>query len=143
MTTSYGSEELKKGDFVFGADDAGKENRAPVKEKLKEKFSAELINRLDGICFFNELTADNLSRIAELEMKALNARLAKYATRIETDEQAMNHLLKNLQEKNLNARDIRQKVRAEIEQAMAQIILSGKIKKTYQLFSNANGLALK
>ena len=59
-----------------------KESVIELKEKIKDRFTPELINRLDRICFFNNLSLTDLTAIAELEISNLNRRLAKYKTKI-------------------------------------------------------------
>jgi ATP-dependent Clp protease ATP-binding subunit ClpC len=82
LTTSLGSEEAKKKSFGFDSASVSTQNQNQVTEKLKEFFTAELINRLDSICIFNNLSAENLITIAELEIIKLNKRLEKYHTKI-------------------------------------------------------------
>jgi ATP-dependent Clp protease ATP-binding subunit ClpC len=145
LTTSFGFDEFKKGSFGFSQSKISTaENRERLIEKLKEKFSQELINRLDKICVFNELTADDLIKIATLEINALNEQLKKYTTKISPEKQVIKKLISALEEKNINARDVRQKIRAEIEKIMADIILKGQPKKTYSMSASAdNKIILK
>lgn len=134
LTTSFGADELKRGVFGFTAgSNAIKENFTRLKEKLRDRFSPELINRLDRVCCFNELTEENLAKIAVLEIESLNERLRKYRTKITARHEMLKKLIADLNEKNLNARDIRQKVRSEIENALAEIIMNGSIKPSYSL----------
>ncbi|MCX6781551.1 MAG: ATP-dependent Clp protease ATP-binding subunit [Candidatus Magasanikbacteria bacterium] len=136
LTTSYGADELKKGAFGFTPGNLmAKESRTKIREKLKERFSPELINRLDCVCVFNELSINDLAKIAFLEIDSLNRQLKKYQTKISADGVTMHELIKGLEEKNINARDIRQKIRAEVEKIMADIILKSKPKKSYALIA--------
>jgi ATP-dependent Clp protease ATP-binding subunit ClpC len=137
LTTSYGADELKKGAFGFAY--AGKtpvESRERLKEKMKDRFSPELVNRLDRICCFRELSGDDLAKIAGLEIDALNERLKKYRTKIIAKNIVLQKMITGLPEKNINARDVRQKIRAEVEKIMAEIIIAGAPKKSYALQSN-------
>ncbi len=145
LTTSYGADELKKGVFGFSLDSQmAKENRAKIHDKIKERFSPELINRLDCVCIFSELSLNDLARIAFLEIDSLNHQLKKYQTKISADKSILQELVKGLEEKNINARDIRQKIRAEIEKIMAEIILNSKPKKSYALIAESgNKINLK
>ncbi|MDD2758345.1 MAG: ATP-dependent Clp protease ATP-binding subunit [Patescibacteria group bacterium] len=144
LTTSHGADELKKDSLGFGAsEDASTVNRQRLTDKLKERFSPELINRLDQICFFNELTAANLAAIAGLEINQLNERLEKYRTKISAGNEILERMVGQLPEKNNNARDIRQKVRSEIEKLMAEKIINGTAEKEYVLVSDKKTQTIK
>lgn len=137
LTTSFGADELKRAVFGFNAGaNAGKENFTRLKEKLRDRFSPELINRLDRVCCFNELTEEDLAKIAVLEIESLNERLRKYRTKITARHEMLKKIISDLNEKNLNARDIRQRVRSEIENAVAEIIMNGAAKPSYSLNTN-------
>lgn len=144
LTTSFGADELKKGNFGFsaGAGQAQSDTKR-LREKLKERFSPELINRLDQICLFNELTPNNLAQIAELEITALNTRLKKYRTAIAASESVLQKFIESMDDKTANARDIRRKIRADIEKFLADIIINGAPKKSYSLQINNKELSLK
>lgn len=144
LTTTLGSELLKKGTFGFGAassTNTGLEKR--ITEKVKEHFTAEVINRLDKICFFGELTPENLSAIAELELKRLNTRLNQYKTSITPSPAVLEWLVKNLPEKQGGARDLRRMVRSEVEKLIAKKILDKKVKSAFTLTVTKNTLQLK
>ena len=144
LTTSFGSDELKKGNFGFSGDaPRAQGDTKRLREKLKERFSPELINRLDQICLFNELTPDNLAQIAELEIAALNNRLKKYRTAIAASESVLQKFIESMDNKSANARDIRRKIRADIEKFLADIIINGAPKKSYSLQINNKELSLK
>lgn len=145
LTTSFGFDEFKKGSLGFSHSEAsGFENRERLTEKLKERFSPELINRLDKICIFKELTADDLAKIGALEINALNEQLKKYKTKILPQKYAIKKLVNAMEEKNINARNIRQKIRTETEKIMADLILNGTPEKSYSMnASSDNRIILK
>lgn len=134
LTTAYGAEELKKEALGFDVNKKiGKESEKRLFEKLKDRFSPELINRLDQICFFNELSAKDLEKIAELELKQLNERLRKYQTKIMANDESLKWLVEQLAPTGANARDVRQKVRTEIEKLVAEKIINGKVSRELSL----------
>ena len=133
MTTSLGAAEAKKGSLGFGQAGKKEVDKKRLLEKLKEYFSPELINRLDQICLFNSLSSADLIKIAELEMNQLNERLKNYHTQIISDEKTLDWLVKNFDQHNIGARDIRRTVRSEVENLVAKIILQGKVKNKYRL----------
>lgn len=139
-----GAEEAKRALIGFDRDRSDyEENKKRTKEKLKEYFSPEIINRLDRVCVFNNLNESNLARIAELEITELNHRLQHYHTAIKTDPQIMEWLVKQLPEKNKGARDVRQEVRGKVENLISEVILKGKMKNKYQLVLKGEKLIIK
>ncbi|MDD4477017.1 MAG: ATP-dependent Clp protease ATP-binding subunit [Patescibacteria group bacterium] len=134
LTATTGVEETKNGCIGFGNSSQKKEDRVKIAvEKLKEHFSAELINRIDKICLFNHISPEILSEIADLEIKQINERLKKYKTAVQTDKQILDWLARQLPASETNARSIRRLAREEIEKIMSEIILKGKIKSNFKL----------
>ncbi len=144
LTTSYGSEELKKNSFGFGnATENAKETRQRLTDKLKEYFSPEVINRLDRVCFFNTLDTSILERLAELELKRFNEQLRHYQTAILPDEKVLKWVISQLPEAKSGARDVRRLIREQVEGLMTDIILRRKVKKSYTLVVSDNTLLVK
>ncbi len=143
LTTSLGSDELKKKNIGFGkTKDSSSLARENLKEKLKEFFSPELINRLDQICFFNSLTKADLAKIAALEIVELNKQLEPYHTALNADEEVFDWFVNQLTEKN-NAREVRRQIRSLVEKIMAELILQDKIKTSHKLVLQQNKLSVK
>jgi ATP-dependent Clp protease ATP-binding subunit ClpA len=59
--------------------------------------------------------------------------LKNYHTQIISDEKTLDWLVKNFDQHNIGARDIRRTVRSEVENLVAKIILQGKVKNKYRL----------
>jgi ATP-dependent Clp protease ATP-binding subunit ClpC len=133
LTTSLGSQEAKRADLGFADHQLNQMRDKKINEKLKEYFSPEIINRLDKICLFDSLSPIEFSKIAALEIKKLNERLANYKTKIEAKESILSSFISSLPQTDINARTIRRELRTEIEKLMAEIILNKKNKKQYTL----------
>ncbi len=116
-----------------------KENKKRVTDKLKDHFSPELINRLDQICLFNNLTKANMAKIAALEITELNKQLTPYHTTIKADEKVFDWFVNQLPEKN-NAREVRRQIRNQVEKIMAELIMQDKIKTQHTLVLQKNKL---
>jgi len=142
LTTSLGADELKKTNIGFGKAKENSENKKIVKDKLKEFFSAELINRLDQICLFNSLTKTDLAKIAALEITELNKQLVPYNTALDADEEVFDWFVNQLKEKN-NAREVRRQIRNHVEKIMAELILQDKIKTQHKLVLEKNKLSVR
>lgn len=142
LTTSLGADELKKSNIGFGKAKDGSENKKIIKEKLKDFFSPELINRLDQICLFNNLTKENLAKIAALEIAELNKQLETYHTTLQADEKIFDWFVNQLPEKN-NAREVRRQIRNHAEKIMAELIMRDKVKNQHKLVLQQNKLSVK
>jgi ATP-dependent Clp protease ATP-binding subunit ClpA len=143
LTTTIGAKEVSKAGIGFGHNRSDKmETEKYLKEKLKDYFSPEIINRIDKICLFNNLQEKDLIEIGKLEINRLNERLSNYHTKIEAETNVVEWLIKQLSEKNSNARDARHYVRQKTEELMAKIILDNKIKQKYKLSAVDNKLSV-
>lgn len=142
LTTSLGADELKKTNIGFGKAKDQSENKKIVKDKLKDFFSTELINRLDQVCLFNHLTKDNLAKIAALEIMELNKQLEAYHTALKADEKIFDWFIEQLPEKN-NAREVRRQIRSEVEKIMAELIMQNKVKNQHKLVLQENRLTVR
>ncbi|TAN33590.1 ATP-dependent Clp protease ATP-binding subunit [Patescibacteria group bacterium] len=155
LTTSWGAQDIKKSAFGFSGsktdnnchsresgNPVAKETESRLKEKLKEFFSAELINRLDKIFLFNNLSAEDLGKIGQMEIERLNERLKRYKTAVAAEPEFLDWLTR-VSAKNSNARDVRQEVRGAIENLMAEIILAENIKDGYSLFVEEDRIRIR
>jgi ATP-dependent Clp protease ATP-binding subunit ClpA len=144
LTTTYGAEEIKKVTLGFGSDAKNSQEKlAQLVSKLKEFFSPEIINRLDRICLFNQLTLDQFIEIALLELDNLNKRLEKYRTQLTVDSETMRSLLTQHPDTLQNARDVKRFIRNEIERLVSEVILNKKIKESYHLIQQHGVFTLK
>ena len=142
LTTSLGADELKKSNIGFGKNNNAADSKKIVKEKLKDHFSPELINRLDQICLFNSLTKENLAKIASLEIAELNKQLAPYRTNLKAEEKIFDWFVGQLTEKN-NAREVRRQIRGQVEKIMAELIMQDKVKTQHKLVLQKNKLSVR
>ncbi len=172
LTTSLGADELRKGQIGFGgapviarshsdaaipmigsansgiaaSADANRPPRNDIKkrvtEKLKEYFSPEIINRLDQICLFRNLSAEDLTKIAALEINEFNQRLKRYRTAVQAEEKILDWFVQQLPEKN-SAREVRRAIRGQVEKIMAEIIMQNKTKSRHTLILQENKLSVR
>ncbi|MBI5221544.1 MAG: ATP-dependent Clp protease ATP-binding subunit [Candidatus Magasanikbacteria bacterium] len=144
LTTTLGADAAKRAVFGFGSAESKDDQREEkIVEKLKEYFSPEIINRLDKICLFNNLSKENLTKIAGLEIEHLNERLNQYHTQIKFKNSTLAEYLSSLSKDSQNARTVRRQLRTQIEKLIAEIIIEKKNKKQYQLEINNQQLSVK
>ncbi len=141
LTTSLGAEEIKKSQIGFDKAVNYAENKKQITAKLKEFFSPELINRLDQVFVFNTLNKDDLARIAALEINELNKQLAAYRTKINSDKKIFEWFVGQMPEQH-TAREIRRRIRKDVEKIIGQRILQNKTKSSHKLVLQENKLAI-
>lgn len=141
LTTSHAAARIRRQNIGFGQMEQ-KNLVNKLLEELKNKFSPELINRLDKICLFNNLTNSDLVKIAQLEIRELNKRLKKFNTCIKADHRTLTNLVATIPETKKNARDIRRYVRNIIESKAGELILSEQINPELKLVFNKQQLNL-
>lgn len=107
-------------------------------EKLKENmlaeakrvFKPELINRIDEVIVFHQLSKDNIMRILELEVAKVEERLAERGVRVRLDESARAWLMDKGYDQTLGARPLRRAIEKYLEDPLAEEILKGRINNT-------------
>jgi len=131
MTTNIGVPKAsEKGMIGFGEKDFLEND---YKEKLAEWMRPELLNRLDQILVFNQLTADDLAKIIELELANINNNLTSRNLSISWNKELVDYLLKKCADKNQGARIIRTVLREKIENKLADKILSKDLKNEIRI----------
>jgi ATP-dependent Clp protease ATP-binding subunit ClpA len=102
-----------------------------VVDKIQQDriFTPELLNRFDEMIVFHSLDQVELVQVADLALKELKKRLASKDILIVYDQSFVLQLAKIGYDPVFGARELRRVVEKEIEGAIAQDMLSGKIEK--------------
>lgn len=121
MTSNAGSAR-KENALGFGksAEDASKEK---VMKALSEFLRPEFIARVDEIIVFNSLTEDNFVKIANLMLSEYISILEEKHIKFTFDEKACAYLAKKSCNGNSGARDLRNTIRREIEEKIANAMI--------------------
>ena len=91
-------------------------------------FAPELVNRIDEIVVFNQLSESDIARITKLEIAKLEERLNKLGIRLSTDERAVAHIAKQGYSKRYGARAIKRFIASEVEKVLATRLVEGAIR---------------
>lgn len=129
MTSNVGISDLNanKTTLGFGDHEAEKENRREIlMDAVKRKFKPEFINRIDVITIFDDLTIQDIARICEIFISNLKKKLAKQGIELSITKNAITYLVKKGYNKEYGARPLKRIVQSEIEDRLADEILSGK-----------------
>ena len=100
-----------------------------VMEEVKRLFKPEFLNRIDDTIVFHALTKEEIKQIAELLLSQFASRVKKQMDMdIHYGEAVKNYIFEKGYDKKYGARPLRRAIQNEIEDKMAEEILSGKIK---------------
>jgi ATP-dependent Clp protease ATP-binding subunit ClpC len=95
---------------------------------LTRTFAPEFINRIDDIVIFNTLSADEITRVVDLELGTLIARAEKLGYKLEVSEAARRELAVLGYEPAYGVRSLKRAILDRIEEPLAQMIVEGSIK---------------
>ena len=94
---------------------------------VNSSFKPEFLNRLDDIVMFDALSVDELSRIVDLQVQSLAARLHERRLTLEVSDGARAWLAITGYDPAYGARPLRRLVQREIGDRLAREILAGTI----------------
>ena len=101
------------------------QNSAKVKEELKKHMRPELINRIDKVIVFRALNKKNVKKIIDVQINELARRLQRQKIGIKLTTAAKNWLLEKGYDVHNGVRPMRRTIQDEIEDQIAEGILSG------------------
>ena len=120
MTSNLGSAEIQE---MIG------ESRESVKNavmtEVREHFRPEFINRIDEIVIFNSLGSEAIRRIAAIQLKSLQARVAAQDVTLEVTDEAMAELAEVGFDPHYGARPLKRAIQDHIENRLAMVMLEG------------------
>ncbi len=99
-------------------------------DEVKKLFRPEFLNRIDEIIVFHQLTQENIRDIVGIMFKQLAARVQQNAgIQIELTSEAAAFLAKEGFDAVFGARPLRRALQNQVEDALAEKILAGEIRK--------------
>ncbi|OOG53041.1 ATP-dependent chaperone ClpB [Polaromonas sp. C04] len=97
-----------------------------VLEELKNYFRPEFLNRIDETVVFHALDAKNIEAIAAIQIKVLQARLARMDLTLEVSPAALAELAKVGFDPVFGARPLKRAIQQRIENPLSKLLLEGK-----------------
>jgi ATP-dependent Clp protease ATP-binding subunit ClpB len=122
MTSNLGSDVIQQ---VAGEANYNEMKNA-VMEIVRVAFRPEFINRLDEIVVFHPLQQSQIRAIARIQIDYLQKRLADRDMVLDVSDEALDHLGEAGFDPVYGARPLKRAIRAQLENPLAQEILSGK-----------------
>jgi ATP-dependent Clp protease ATP-binding subunit ClpB len=94
---------------------------------VRHSFKPEFLNRLDEVVMFQPLTNEDLTRIVDIQLGRLNARLAERRITLEVTRDGKDWLALTGFDPIYGARPLKRLVQSTIEDALARRILAGEV----------------
>ncbi|HMQ31826.1 MAG TPA: AAA family ATPase [Chloroflexaceae bacterium] len=135
MTSNAGTEHLQGGGIGFSAGGRGgkqvdlKDARKKVDEALRQTFRPEFLNRIDDIILFHPLSMEDLTRIVDLQVGELVARLRDQRISLTLTQTAKEYLVVEGFNPVYGARPLRRTVQRMLETPISRELLRGVFKE--------------
>ncbi len=146
MTSNIGARFLeKRGHLGFNAGTAGDAKRTEelIHSEVKRIFNPEFLNRLDEIILFDSLTDDDLERIVDLLIGAVNETMKQKKLSIALLPEARKWIVqKTCHDRSYGARPLRRAIQKYIEDPLSEAIIQKRIKPDSSLDVFVNDDAL-
>lgn len=132
MTSNCGVSDLPKKTNKLGFfDGESNEQKQTTKEillkALHERFKPEFLNRIDVICIFDNLSKDDISKIATIMINNLNNKLKDKNITLRLTKGAIDQIIEKGYSLEFGARPLKRYIEQNIEDGLAESILSGEI----------------
>ncbi|MFC6379729.1 ATP-dependent chaperone ClpB [Tatumella terrea] len=123
MTSNLGSDMIQErfGDLDYG------EMKALVMSVVGQHFRPEFINRIDEVVVFHPLGAEHIASIARIQLQRLYQRLEERGYQLHISDDALKLLGETGFDPVYGARPLKRAIQHEIENPLAQQILSGQL----------------
>lgn len=133
MTSNVGAKNVseKTPRIGFTKPDENSDNKDIIIKAIKKEFKPEFINRIDNICYFNQLTDDNLRTIIKNEIKKVRNKLIELG--YDMDDDLLNGILvdnifnKIKEEAEYGARPIIREIQKQLEDKLTDYIIDNNI----------------
>ncbi|MBP2623864.1 ATP-dependent Clp protease ATP-binding subunit [Streptococcus oricebi] len=137
MTSNLGATSLRDDKTVgFGAKDLRFDHENMEKrilEELKKAYRPEFINRIDEKVVFHSLTSENMQEVVKIMVQPLVASLAEQGIELKFQTSALKWLAQAGYDPEMGARPLRRLIQTEVEDRLAELLLSGELKPESQL----------
>jgi ATP-dependent Clp protease ATP-binding subunit ClpB len=121
MTSNIGSHLIQS---MVGQD--SEDIKDAVTGELKNHFRPEFLNRIDETVVFHALDATHIAEIAGIQIKVLQARLAKMELTLEVSPAALAELAKVGFDPVFGARPLKRAIQQRIENPLSKLLLEGR-----------------
>lgn len=149
MTSNAGAQAIidpKKLGFNSKEDESGdyKRMKSNVMNEIKLIFRPEFLNRIDEILVFHPLNGQQMKKIVGLMCKDLEKRAKEQLEMdLEIRDSVKKHIVETGTDKKYGARPLRRAVQNQLEDRLAEALLSGEIKRGSQIVARMSKKEIK
>ena len=133
MTSNLGATALRDDKTVgFGAKDIRFDQENMEKrmfEELKKAYRPEFINRIDEKVVFHSLSSQDMQEVVKIMVKPLIASLAEKEINLKLQASALKLLAQKGYDPEMGARPLRRTLQTEVEDRLAELLLTGELKE--------------
>jgi ATP-dependent Clp protease ATP-binding subunit ClpB len=120
MTSNLGNQFLAERDRL-----SGEEISERMRASLRSFFRPEFLNRIDEIIVFHFLTREDILRIVDVQIGALNERLAERKMTLELSSAARELLAEQGYDPDFGARPLRRLIQRSLLDQLARLVIEG------------------
>lgn len=137
MTSNVGTQAISETNKPIGFTGVTKPitNQEIILKSIKKEFRPEFINRIDNICYFNNLNDDNIRQIIKNEIKHIQTKVKQLGYDLAPeilDGELVDVIMKNIEsEREYGARPIIREIQKLIEDKITDFIIDNDISKGY------------
>ncbi len=146
MTSNIGARQIglhTTMGFAKGGDETVYDKmKDTVLGELKRAFNPELLNRIDEVIVFHQLSKNELCQIVDLMLARLQLQLVERKISLVVDESAKNFLINRGFDPTLGARPLRRAIQRYVEDRLAEEVLKGRLTEGATLRVTLEGDAL-
>jgi ATP-dependent Clp protease ATP-binding subunit ClpB len=125
MTSNIGSPQILEAQQKGSSYD---EVRTVVMGELRRHFRPEFLNRVDETVVFHPLDTDQLTKIVEIQLERLRARLAERRITLAVSPAALRHLGERGYDPVYGARPLKRLIQQELETPLARQLVKGELR---------------
>lgn len=133
MTSNIGARKITDQNRPLGfgsvdnADKSYESIKSSVLDDLKKAFRPELLNRIDEIIVFHQLSREEIKQIASLMLKTVISRLNSSLITVDFDDNVLDLLASEGFDPVYGARPLRRAIQSKIEDLLAEKMLDGTV----------------
>lgn len=144
MTSNVGAEVLQRDSSMgFGVgQDADRDYdrlRDRILDETKRVFKPEFLNRISETVIFHSLSKEHMTRIVDLELAKVFARLVEQDITLEVDDAGKAFLVEHGYDEKFGARPLRRAVERYLEDPLAEAILRGDVRRGEPITATLEG----
>ena len=98
-------------------------------EELKKAYRPEFINRIDEKVVFHSLSSQDMQEVVKIMVKPLIASLAEKGIDLKLQASALKLLAQKGYDPEMGARPLRRTLQTEVEDKLAELLLTGELKE--------------